>query len=236
MNDNERYKGDLKRAWRDSRLDFWSVIAGIIPVLAIAALVINKEYLYAIIPGAVLALLIAGQIRIKKRQEREKRENEKHYSFRLSRSYDYEYLLARLAEDFGFLYEHTEEAAIFRRGGDYTTRIFLTKLPVFSKKEWNKRKSASNQKANKLWNIKQTGTITEGTKRIRINCAVVDGVNDELLRMLDTNAEQLLYRVEIIVNVAVAGDRLLVPPIHGARLDFHEIRRYEAVVEYLRSL
>ena len=45
-----------------------------------------------------------------------------------------------------------------------------------------------------------------------------------------------MYRVEIIVNVAVMGDRLLVPPIHGAELDFHMLRRYEAVVEYLRSL
>lgn len=50
-------------------------------------------------------------------------------------------------------------------------------------------------------------------------------MNDALSRYIGAHAQRLLSRNECIINMAVVGDRLLLPPVRGADVDFPSLNR-----------
>lgn len=60
---------------------------------------------------------------------------------------------------------------------------------------------------------------------MRINIIAADKINEPLYAFLSNNACTLLKRNEGIINFAVAGDRLIIPPFFGDN-NLKEIERF----------
>ena len=65
---------------------------------------------------------------------------------------------------------------------------------------------------------------------------VCAAVNDALSRYVGAHAQRLLSRNECIINMAVVGDRLLLPPVRGADVDFHSLNRFSRSADFIWSL
>ena len=65
---------------------------------------------------------------------------------------------------------------------------------------------------------------------------VCDAVNDALSRYIGAHAQRMLSRNECIINMAVVGDRLLLPPVRGADVDFPSLNRYSRSADFIWSL
>ena len=65
----------------------------------------------------------------------------------------------------------------------------------------------------------------EVMSRARVNLVVCDAANDALSRYIGTHAGHLLLRNECVINMAVAGGSLLMPPVLGADVDASARRR-----------
>ena len=61
-------------------------------------------------------------------------------------------------------------------------------------------------------------------------------MNDALSRYIGTHAQHLLSRNESIINMAVVGDRLLMPPVRGADVDDPSLKRYARSADLIWSL
>ena len=65
---------------------------------------------------------------------------------------------------------------------------------------------------------------------------VCDAVNDALSRYIGAHAQRMLSRNECIINMAVVGDRLLLPPVRGADVDFPSLNRCSRSADLIWSL
>ena len=76
----------------------------------------------------------------------------------------------------------------------------------------------------------------EVVSRVRVNLVVCDAVNDALSRYIGTHAGHLLLRNECVINMAVAGGSLLMPPVLGADVDASALKRYARSADLIWSL
>ena len=112
----------------------------------------------------------------------------------------------------------------------------LLHQPEFSASACKAQRDRANRAANRAHPEKQEGPQWEIASRARVNFVVCDVMNDELSRYIGTHAQRLLSRNESIINMAVVGDRLLVPPVRGADADFPALNRYSRSANLIWSL
>lgn len=101
----------------------------------------------------------------------------------------------------------------FKKKQLYTTVIYKT--DSFSKSEFDRAKKRINKKANKEFNIPHKIAQYEDEKCFRLNIICLDSMNDEANYLLSLNAEHNLRRTEALMNIAVVGDKIIIPPIYG---------------------
>ena len=107
----------------------------------------------------------------------------------------------------------------------YKNRILLVGTTQFEKSNFNSTKKKINKAVNKEFNVRQSVSAYEANKMMRINIIAADEINEPLYAFLSNNACTLLKRNEGIINFAVAGDRLIIPPFFGDN-NLKEIERF----------
>ncbi len=111
----------------------------------------------------------------------------------------------------------------------YTTVIYKT--DSFSKSEFDRAKKRINKKANKDFNISHWVDRYEAEKHFRLNIICLDSMNDEVIRLLSQNAEHNLRRTEALMNIAVVGDKIIIPPIYGDC--YLSVFKYKRIVNFI---
>ena len=79
-------------------------------------------------------------------------------------------------------------------------------------------------------------TYFAGALRTGADLVVCDAVNDALSRYIGTHAGHLLLRNECVINMAVAGGSLLMPPVLGADVNASALKRYARSADLIWSL
>ena len=112
----------------------------------------------------------------------------------------------------------------------------LLHQPEFSASACKVQRDRANRAANHAHPEKQEGPQWEIASRARVNLVVCDAMNDALSRYIGTHAQHLLSRNESIINMAVVGDRLLMPSVRGADVDDPSLKRYARSAGLIWSL
>lgn len=117
----------------------------------------------------------------------------------------------------------------FKKKQLYTTVIYKT--DSFSKSEFDRAKKRINKKANKEFNIPHNIAQYEDEKCFRLNIICLDSMNDEANYLLSLNAEHNLRRAEALMNIAVVGDKIIIPPIYGDC--YQSVFKYKKIVNFI---
>lgn len=111
----------------------------------------------------------------------------------------------------------------------------LYKTTDFNKKAYDNAKDRINKKANKELNISHWVNRMEAGKMMRFNIIFTDTLNDALYQFLSQNANRNLTRVEGIINFAIVGNQIMIPPIYG-ECDLAEISKYKGVIKFINQI
>ncbi len=129
----------------------------------------------------------------------------------------------------------SKDVRFFRLKKIFMLRTVLYKTPDFNKKEFDNAKDRINKKANKELNISQWVNRTEAGDMMRLNIIFTDILNDALYQFVSQNANCNLTRVEGIINIAIVGNQIIIPPIYG-KCDLAEISRYKGVIKFINQV
>lgn len=131
---------------------------------------------------------------------------------------------------------HTsEDIRFFRFKKHYRLRTVLYRTTDFNKKEFDAAKNRINKKANRELNISQWVNSTEAAKMMRLNIIYTDTLNGALYQLISQNANHNLTRVEGIINIAVVGNQILLPPLYG-ECDLKQVSRYKGMIQFINQV
>ena len=122
----------------------------------------------------------------------------------------------------------SKDVRFFRLNKIFKMRTVIYRTDNFNKKDFDNAKDRINKKANKELNISQWINRMEAGNMMRFNIICTETLNDTLYKFINQNANQNLTRVEGIINIAIAGNQIIIPPIYG-ECDLAEISRYKNV-------
>lgn len=129
----------------------------------------------------------------------------------------------------------SEDVLFFRLNKIFKLRAILYRIADFDKKDFNNAKDRINQKANKELNISPWVNRFDAGKMIRFNIIYTDTLNDALYQLISQNANRNLTRVEGVINIAIIGNQIMIPPIYGD-CDLSEISRYKDVIRFINQV
>ena len=128
-----------------------------------------------------------------------------------------------------------ENVRFFRLKKIFKLRTVIYRTDNFNKKDFDNTKDRINKKANKELNISQWVNRMEAGNMMRFNIICTDVLNDALYQFLSQNANRNLTRVEGIINIAVVGNQLMIPPLYN-ECDLAEISRYKGVIKFINQV
>ncbi len=128
----------------------------------------------------------------------------------------------------------SNDVRFFRLNKIFKLRTVLYKTTDFNKKVFDNAKDRINKKANKELNI-SPWVGSEAVKMMRFNIVCTDILNDELYQFISQNAYRNLIRVEGIINIAIVGNQIMIPPIYG-ECNLAEISRYKGVIKFINRV
>ncbi len=117
----------------------------------------------------------------------------------------------------------------------FHNRFLVVNMPRFDKSDFDAKKKRINKAVNKDFEVTQWTTTDEARKEMRTNIIVTNEMNEPLYAFLSNNACTLLRRAEGIIHFAIAGDRLIIPPLFG-EADMREVGRYKKSIKILTKL
>lgn len=129
----------------------------------------------------------------------------------------------------------SEDVRFFKLNKIFKLRTVIYKTDNFNKKDFDNAKYRINKKANKELNISQWVNRIEAGNMMRFNIIYTDVLNDELYHFLSQNANRNLTRVEGIINIAIVGNQIIIPPIYSG-CDLAEISRYKGVIKFINQV
>ena len=129
----------------------------------------------------------------------------------------------------------SEDVRFFRLKKIFKLRTVIYRTDNFNKKDFDNAKERINKKANKEFNISQRVNRTEAGNMMRFNIICTDVLNDELYKFISQNANRNLTRVEGIINIAVVGNQIMIPPLYS-ECDLAEISRYKGVIKFINQV
>ena len=129
----------------------------------------------------------------------------------------------------------SEDVRFFRLKKIFKLRTVIYRTDNFNKKDFDNAKDRINKKANKELNISQWINRMEAGNMMRFNIICTETLNDTLYKFINQNANQNLTRVEGIINIAIAGNQIIIPPIYG-ECDLAEISRYKNVIKFINQV
>ena len=123
----------------------------------------------------------------------------------------------------------------FRLRKIFKLKTVIYRTNCFDKKDFDNAKDRINKKANKELNISQWVNRMDAGNMMRFNIICTDVLNDALYQFLSQNANRNLTRVEGIINIAVVGNQIMIPPIYG-ECDLLEINRYKNTIKFVNQV
>ena len=129
----------------------------------------------------------------------------------------------------------SEDVRFFRLNKVFKLRTIIYRTDNFNKKDFDKAKDRINKKANKELEISQWVNRMEAGNMMRFNIIYTDILNDALYQFISQNANRNLTRVEGIINIAIIGNQIIIPPIYG-ECDLAEISRYKGVIKFINQV
>lgn len=126
------------------------------------------------------------------------------------------------------------DVRFYRLNKIFKLRAVLYKTADFNKKEFDSKKDRINKKANKELHISQRADA-DAVKTMRFNVIFSNTLNDELYRLISKNTNHNLTRVEGIINIAIVGNQIIIPPLYG-ECDLAQIGRYNGVIEFVQRV
>lgn len=127
--------------------------------------------------------------------------------------------------------EKEHKPVVFTARNDFS---FGEIINVFDKITDN-AKEHINKIANKKLHISQWISATEARTMMRFNIIYTCTLNDALHQFISQNANRNLARVEGVINVAIVGNQIIIPPLYG-ECDFIEISRYKGVIKFINQV
>lgn len=234
----EDFRRDIRAAKRFGLVQGLLLLPSMFSLIPAIAFAVGGDWREAAVTAGICAVFIGVLVCLERRQKRLRRESTRYYTFPLPRVFDYETVCAAIetAPGVQWTYLCDETARICRIEGVFSWRVALLYQPEFSASACKAQRDRANRAANRAHPSKQEGPQWEIASRARINLVVCDAVNDALSRYIGAHAQRLLSRNESIINMAVAGDRLLLPPVRGADVDFPSLNRYSRSAGLIWSL
>ena len=129
----------------------------------------------------------------------------------------------------------SEDVRFFRLKKIFKLRTVIYRTDNFNKKDFDNAKDRINKKANKELHISQWVDRMEAVNMMRFNIICTDVLNAALYQFLSQNANRNLTRVEGIINIAVVGNQIIIPPLYN-ECDSAEISRYKGVIKFINQV
>ena len=234
----EEFHRDIRAAKRFGLAQGLLLLPSLFSLMLAIAFAVGGDWREAAVTAGICAVFIGVLVCLERRQKRLRRESTRYYTFPLPRVFDYETVCTAIetAPGVQWTYLCDETARICRIEGVFSWRVALLYQPEFSASACKAQRDRANRAANRAHPEKQEGPQGEVASRARINLVVCDAVNDALSRYIGAHAQRLLSRNECIINMAVVGDRLLLPPVRGADVDFPSLNRCSRSADLIWSL
>ena len=223
----EEFHRDIRAAKRFGLAQGLLLLLSMFSLIPVIAFAVGGDWREAAVTAGICAVFTGVLVCLERRQKRQRQEATRYYTFPLPRAYDYETVCAAIetAPGVQWTYLCDETARICRIEGVFSWRVALLHQPEFSASACKAQRDRANRAANRAHPEKQEGPQWEIASRSRVNLVVCDAMNDALSRYIGTHAQHLLSRNECIINRAVVGDRLRLPPVRGADVDFPSLNR-----------
>ena len=129
----------------------------------------------------------------------------------------------------------SEDVRFFRLNKIFKLRTVIYRTDNFNKKDFDNSKDRINKKANKELNISSWVNRFDAVKMMRFNIICTDVLNDALYKFISQNANRNLTRVEGIINIAIVGNQIIIPPLYDD-CDLTEISRYKGVIRFINQV
>ena len=234
----EEFHRDIRAAKRFGLAQGLLLLPSLFSLMLAIAFAVGGDWRETAVAVGVCVLLAGVLVCLECKEKRLRRESIQYYTFPLPRAFDYETVCTAIetAPGVQWTYLCDETARICRIEGVFSWRVALLYQPEFSASACKAQRDRANRAANRAHPSKQEGPQWEIASRARINLVVCDAMNDALSRYIGAHAQHLLSRNESIINMAVVGDRLLLPPVRGADVDFPSLNRCSRSADLIWSL
>ena len=234
----EEFHRDIRAAKRFGLAQGLLLLPSLFSLILAIAFAVDGSWRETAVAVGFCVLLAGVLVCLECKEKRLRRESIQYYTFPLPRAFDYETVCTAIetAPGVQWTYLCDETARICRIGGVFSWRVALLYQPEFSASACKAQRDRANRAANRAHPEKQEGPQWEIASRARVNLVVCDAMNDALSRYIGTHAQHLLSRNESIINMAVVGDRLLMPSVRGADVDDPSLKRYARSADLIWSL
>ena len=223
----EEFRRDIRAAKRFGLVQGLLLLPSLFSLMLAITFAVDGSWRETAVAVGVCVLLAGVLVCLECKEKRLRRESIQYYTFPLPRAFDYETVCTAIetAPGVQWTYLCDETARICRIEGVFSWRVALLYQPEFSASACKAQRDRANRAANRAHPEKQEGPQWEIASRSRVNLVVCDAMNDALSRYIGTHAQHLLSRNESIINMAVVGNSLLIPPVRGADVDFPSLNR-----------
>ena len=234
----EEFRRDIRAAKRFGLVQGLLLLPSLFSLILAIAFAVDGSWRETAVAVGVCVLLAGVLVCLECKEKRLRRESIQYYTFPLPRAFDYETVCTAIetAPGVQWTYLCDETARICRIEGVFSWRVALLYQPEFSASACKAQRDRANRAANRAHPEKQEGPQWEIASRSRVNLVVCDAMNDALSRYIGTHAQHLLSRNESIINMAVVGNSLLIPPVRGADVDFPSLNRCSRSADLIWSL
>jgi len=238
MPGSEEFRRDIRAVRRHGRAKLALILLTVCGFMLTVAFAVGRNWWETVLTTGVCVVSAGVLVYLDRREQRLRRESTQYYTFPLPHVFDYEAVCAAIEPAPGVQWVHIcdETARILRIEGTFSWRVALLRQPEFSAAAYKTQRDRANRAANRVHPEKQENPQWDIASRARVNLVVCDAMNDALSRYIGTHAQHLLSRNESIINMAVVGDRLLMPPVRGADVDFSALNRYSRSADLIWSL
>ncbi len=234
---NEELKLHIKKLQRRSTLSLIAILSTIISI-GFGILFLFVPSFVAIIFFVITAICIVYLIHSSHTAKKEAKENiYKPVIFNADKSLTFEKTVSifeNLTNEENQL-SASENVRFFRLKKIFKLRTVIYRTDSFNKKDFDNAKNRINKKANKEFEISQWVNRMEAGNMMRFNIICTDVLNDALYQFLSQNANRNLTRVEGIINIAIVGNQIMIPPLYD-ECDLAEISRYKSVIKFINQV